>query len=95
MASVAHAPASLEAAPAALPAREEHAAAPAEHAAATPAAHGESHDAEHDAHIAHMAHSYAMWSSVTVAGLGILLAFGIYILGWVDPNAMAERFKPL
>ena len=59
------------------------------------AAHGESHDAEHDAHIAHVAHRNAMYSSVVTAGLGILLAFGIYMLGWVDPNAMAERFKPL
>ncbi len=87
MAAAAQAPAH-EAAPAAVPA-------PAEHAAAPAAAHGGSNEAEHEAHIAHMAHSYAMYSSVTVGGLGILLAFGIYMLGWVDPNAMAERFKPL
>ncbi|MBE0603693.1 MAG: NADH-quinone oxidoreductase subunit L, partial [Deltaproteobacteria bacterium] len=73
-----------------------HEAAPAEHAAApAAAAHGESADAEHNAHIAHVAHRNAMYSSVVTAGLGILLAFGIYMLGWVDPKAMAERFKPL
>ena len=90
MVSAAHpaAPIAHEAAPASAPAKEEHAAAPA-------GAHGESDAAEHNAHIAHVAHRNAMYSSVATAGLGILLAFGIYMLGWVDPNSIAERFKPL
>jgi NADH-quinone oxidoreductase subunit L len=89
-----------EAAPAPAAAPAEHAAAvapaaPAEHAAA-PAAHGESAGAaEHDAHLAHTAHSYAMYSSVAVGSLGILLAFGIYLLGWANPDEMAKKFKPL
>ncbi len=76
-------------------------AAPAAHAVApavpaeAPAAQAEAHDAAHDEHIAHMAHSYAMYSSVAIGGLGILLAFGVYMLGWVNPDKMAERFKPL
>ncbi len=99
MVSAAQAPAH-EAAPAtaagheAAPVMEGHAAAPAEHAAA-PAAHGATHDAAHDAHIEHVAHLTAMYSSVGIGTLGIVLAFGIYLLGWVDPKAVAERFKPL
>ncbi len=62
--------------------------APAGHAAA-------SHEAEHDAHIAHRAHTIAMYSSVGVAGLGIILAFGIYMLGWVDPDKVAAKVPRL
>jgi NADH-quinone oxidoreductase subunit L len=71
------------------------ASAPAEHAAVPEAGHGEAHDASHDEHIAHAAHTYAMYSSVAVGGLGILIAFGIYMFGWLDPNAMAEKFRGL
>jgi len=63
---------------------------------AVPATHGESHDgASHDAHIAHMAHSYAMYSSVAVGALGILLAFVVYSLGWINPARVANAVKPL
>jgi NADH-quinone oxidoreductase subunit L len=88
-----------EAAPAAAPAIEAPAAAPAapaQHAAAPAANQGESKSkAAQDAHLAHVAHAYAMYSSVAIGGLGILLAFGVYMMGWVNPDAMAERFKPL
>jgi NADH-quinone oxidoreductase subunit L len=50
---------------------------------------------EHDLHLAHKAHTIAMYSSVGVAGLGILLAFGIYMLGWVDPDKVAAKFPRL
>jgi NADH-quinone oxidoreductase subunit L len=61
-----------------------------------PAAHGESHDAgSHDAHLAHTAHTYAMYSSVAVGTLGIALAFGVYLFGWVDPARVANSLKPL
>jgi len=68
--------------------------------AAAPAAHGEprggaSHDAEHDAHIAHTAHTYAMYSSVAVGSLGIFLAFVVYSFGWINPDRVANRLKPL
>jgi NADH-quinone oxidoreductase subunit L len=67
----------------------EHPPAPAmEHQAA-------SHDAGYDAHIAHTAHTYAMYSSVAVGTLGIVLAFGVYLYGWVDPERVANRVKPL
>jgi NADH-quinone oxidoreductase subunit L len=85
----------------------EHMAAPAPHGGASkesghaapesqgaaPAAHGG--DAEHDAHIAHTAHIYAMYSSVAVGTLGIVLAFGVYLFGWVNPERVANRVKPL
>ena len=61
-----------------------------------PAGHGAvSHEAEHDAHLAHKAHTIAMYSSVGVAGLGILLAFGIYMLGWVDTDKVAAKLPRL
>jgi NADH-quinone oxidoreductase subunit L len=71
--------------------------APAETAhGAAPAAAGESHAAaSHDAHLAHMAHAYAMYSSVAVGALGIFLAFVVYSLGWINPDRVAERLKPL
>ncbi|MBM2827675.1 MAG: nuoL [Actinobacteria bacterium] len=50
---------------------------------------------DHDAHLAHKAHTIAMYSSVGVAGLGILLAFGIYMLGWVDPDKVAAKYPRL
>jgi NADH-quinone oxidoreductase subunit L len=57
------------------------------------AAHGG--EAAHDAHIAHTAHAYAMYSSVAVGTLGIVLAFGVYLFGWVDPARVANSLKPL
>ncbi len=64
------------------------------------ASHGESqnggsHGAEHDAHLAHMAHSYAMYSSVAVGTLGIFLGFVVYLFGWIDPARVANSVKPL
>jgi NADH-quinone oxidoreductase subunit L len=53
------------------------------------------HDAGHDAHIAHLAHSIAMYSSVGVAGAGIFLAFVVYWFGWINPEKMEMRFKPV
>jgi len=72
------------------------------HAAAPPAAHGEpagaaAHGgaAEHDLHLAHMAHAYAMYSSVAVGTLGIFLGFVVYFFGWIDPARVANSVKPL
>jgi NADH-quinone oxidoreductase subunit L len=60
------------------------------------ATHGAvAHDASHDAHIAHRAHSIAMYSSVAVGTLGIVLAFGVYLYGWVNPARVANSLKPL
>lgn len=42
-----------------------------------------------------MAHSYAMYSSVAVGALGILLAFVVYSLGWINPARVANAVKPL
>jgi NADH-quinone oxidoreductase subunit L len=64
-------------------------------AAAAPAHPAGEAKAEHDLHLAHKAHTIAMYSSVGVAGLGILLAFGIYMLGWVDPDKVAAKFPRL
>ncbi len=64
--------------------------------AAGPSAHGESlAEAGHEAHLAHQAHAYAMYSSVTVGALGILLAFVVYFFGWIDPARVANAVKPL
>jgi len=61
-----------------------------------PAAHGESHGAaSHDEHLAHVAHTYAMYSSITIGALGILLAFVVYSLGWINPARVADMAKPL
>ena len=61
--------------------------------AAVPAAHGESH--EEASHLAHMAHSYAMYSSVAVGTLGIFLAFVVYTFGWINPDRVMNAVKPL
>jgi NADH-quinone oxidoreductase subunit L len=58
-----------------------------------PAAHGESHDEA--SHIAHTAHTYAMYSSVGVGTLGIFLAFLVYSFGWINPDRVANAVKPL
>jgi NADH-quinone oxidoreductase subunit L len=84
------APAEREAKPAAA----HEAKAPGHEPAAGHGAAG-SHEAEHDAHIAHLAHTWAMRLSVAVAGLGILLAFGVYMRGWVDPDKVARTFSPV
>jgi NADH-quinone oxidoreductase subunit L len=72
----------------------EHAAvmAPA-HAEPSAAAHGESNDEA--SHIAHTAHSYAMYSSVAVGTLGIFLAFVVYSFGWINPDRVMNAVKPL
>ncbi len=86
---------------AAAPAAAAHAEAAVVHgapAAAVPAEHGAaatSHGADPDAHLTHKAHVIAMYSSIAIAGLGIILAFGIYMKGWVNPDKVAERFKPV
>jgi NADH-quinone oxidoreductase subunit L len=60
------------------------------------ATHGAvAHDAEHDAHLAHKAHTVAMYSSVAVGTLGIFLAFVVYSFGWIDPDRVANAVKPL
>ena len=72
------------------PSEAAHAAKEEGHAPAA-AAHG----ASHDEHLKHKAHIYAMVSSIAIAGLGILLAIGVYLFGWVDPDKVAEKFKPV
>ena len=67
--------------------------APAETPHSTGPVAGESHDEA--SHIAHMAHSYAMYSSVAVGTLGILLGFVVYLFGWIDPARVANSVKPL
>ncbi len=59
------------------------------------ARHGGGHDAEHDAHIAHAAHTQAMYSSVAIGALGIGLAFVVYLFGWIDPERVANAVRPL
>ena len=64
--------------------------------AAPATAHGEAQKgASHDEHLAHTAHVYAMYSSVAVGTLGIVLAFGVYLYGWVNPARVANSLKPL
>jgi NADH-quinone oxidoreductase subunit L len=54
-----------------------------------------SHAAEHDEHLAHRAHSIAMYSSVGVAGTGILLALVVYLFGWINPGRVASALRPV
>jgi len=61
--------------------------------AAGPAAHGESQGEA--SHIAHTAHTYAMYSSVAVGTLGIFLAFVVYTFGWINPDRVMNAVKPL
>jgi NADH-quinone oxidoreductase subunit L len=63
------------------------------HAEPSAAAHGESNDEA--SHIAHTAHSYAMYSSVAVGTLGIFLAFVVYSFGWINPDRVMNAVKPL
>ena len=57
------------------------------------AAHGG--ESDHDAHLAHTAHTWAMFSSVAVGTLGIALAFVVYFFGWVNPDRVAAAFSPV
>jgi NADH-quinone oxidoreductase subunit L len=57
------------------------------------AAHGG--ESDHDAHLAHTAHTWAMFSSVAVGTLGISLAFVVYFFGWVNPERVAAAFSPV
>jgi len=50
-------------------------------------------EAGHD--VSHTAHTMAMWLSIGVAGLGILLATAFYYWKKFSADAMAERFKPI
>jgi len=87
------APASMEHAAVMAPAHAEPSAAAETPHSTGPVAHGESHDEA--SHIAHTAHVYAMYSSVTVGALGIFLAFVVYSFGWIDPARVANSVKPL
>jgi len=58
------------------------------HAAASP-------DAAHDEHLAHTAHTWAMRLSILFAGLGIGLAFVVYLFGWINPVKVASTLKPV
>jgi NADH-quinone oxidoreductase subunit L len=69
--------------------------APAEGHAAAAQGHGAGAESAHDAHITHVAHRTAMYLSILIAGLGITLAFGVYMLGWVNPDRVANALKPL
>ncbi|OYV99196.1 MAG: NADH-quinone oxidoreductase subunit L [Deltaproteobacteria bacterium 37-65-8] len=85
------------------PAGTPHAASPAVHGESpegashgeTPAGAARGAEAEHEAHLAHKAHAYAMYSSVAVGTLGIFLAFVVYSFGWIDPARVANGVKPL
>ncbi|MCZ7555710.1 MAG: NADH-quinone oxidoreductase subunit L [Bacteroidia bacterium] len=46
-------------------------------------------------HAVHESHTPAMITSLIVAGLGILFAFAMYRRRMVDPDRMADRFRPL
>jgi NADH-quinone oxidoreductase subunit L len=51
------------------------------------------HEAGHAA--AHTAHTLAMWLSIFVAGLGILISTAFYYWKKFSADAVAERFKPV
>ncbi|MEK6778242.1 MAG: NADH-quinone oxidoreductase subunit L, partial [Candidatus Deferrimicrobiota bacterium] len=64
-------------------------------ASAIPAVSAAVREAGHDAHLAHTAHRYAMFSSVAVGTLGIALAFVVYLFGWINPDRVAAAFSPV
>jgi NADH-quinone oxidoreductase subunit L len=76
------------------PVETPHGAAPAAHGV-TPAGAAHGADAGHDAHLAHRAHSIAMYSSVVVGTLGIFLAFVVYFFGWINPDRVMNAVLPL
>jgi NADH-quinone oxidoreductase subunit L len=51
-------------------------------------------EADHDDHLAHTAHTWAMISSIAIAALGIGLAVIMYLLGWIDPGRVAAAAGP-
>jgi NADH-quinone oxidoreductase subunit L len=55
------------------------------------------HAAPHEVspEIEHTAHTVAMWLSILVAGLGILVSTAFYYWKKFSADAMAERFKPI
>jgi NADH-quinone oxidoreductase subunit L len=78
------------------PAGTPHVEGPAASHGTAPAAHGGTPAAAaHDAHLAHRAHSIAMYSSVAVGTLGIFLSFVVYFFGWINPDRVMNALKPL
>jgi NADH-quinone oxidoreductase subunit L len=83
-------------------AKEGHAPSTAHAAAATAGEHETSggHVAQeakgggHDEHLAHVAHTWAMRLSVLFGGLGIGLAFVVYLFGWINPDKVASALRP-
>ncbi len=55
--------------------------------------HSKYHFTEHTAHAAHAAHYTAMYLSLLVAGLGILLSFVVYYLNKIDANKLYSFFN--
>jgi NADH-quinone oxidoreductase subunit L len=53
------------------------------------------HGGAHDEHLAHVAHTWAMRLSVLFGGLGIGLAFVVYLFGWINPDKVASAFRPV
>jgi NADH-quinone oxidoreductase subunit L len=100
-APAAHGKAPLDASRGSAPGKAEHGQAPSHGTSAPagtppstgPAAHGESRDEA--SHIAHKAHTIAMYSSVAVGTLGIFLAFVVYSFGWINPDRVMNALKPL
>ncbi|GAB4371277.1 MAG: NADH-quinone oxidoreductase subunit L [Deltaproteobacteria bacterium] len=83
--SVHDAPAAAEHAAEAAPEKVEYGMPAAEHEAA----------GEHDEHLAHLAHTWAMRLSILFGVLGIGLAFVVYRFRWIDPDRMAAAFAPV
>jgi NADH-quinone oxidoreductase subunit L len=54
-----------------------------------------SHDAAHDEHLAHTAHTWAMRLSILFAGLGIGLAFVVFRFRWINPEKVASAIRPV
>ncbi|MGA7104316.1 MAG: NADH-quinone oxidoreductase subunit L, partial [Candidatus Deferrimicrobiaceae bacterium] len=72
-----------------------HAAAAGEHEASGGHAAQEAHGGGNEEHLAHVAHTWAMRLSVLFGGLGIGLAFVVYLLGWINPDKVASSLRPV
>jgi len=66
-----------------------------EHEASGGHAAQETHGGGNDEHLAHVAHTWAMRLSVLFGGLGIGLAFVVYLLGWINPDKVASALRPV